>query len=149
MDKHTRPFTCMNPICNGANFGDRAGLQRHEREKHQEAKHFCQVSTCPRHRRGFARKNHLELHVAALHRSGASISESPLSSAMSGKMDTIEEDQTEKEKSDEIGGEIRGLKTKLTELEARRKLLVASQVKVEEDIQAVERTLQLYICGSN
>jgi hypothetical protein len=68
---------------------------------------------------------------------------------MSGKMDTIEEDQTEKEKSDEIGGEIRGLKTKLTELEARRKLLVASQVKVEEDIQAVERTLQLYICGSN
>jgi hypothetical protein len=68
---------------------------------------------------------------------------------MTGKLDTMEEDQIEKQKSDEIGGEIRGLKTKLTELEARRKLLVASQVKVEEDIQAVERTLQLYICGSS
>ena len=68
---------------------------------------------------------------------------------MIGKLDTMEEDQTEKEKSDEIGGEIRGLKTKLTELEARRKLLAASQLKVEEDIQAVERTLQLNICGSS
>jgi hypothetical protein len=148
MDKHTRPFTCKNPICNGTNFGDRAGLQRHEREKHQEAKHFCQISTCPRHKRGFARKNHLELHVAALHRSSASISESSLSSAMTGKLDKMEEDQTE-EKSDEIGGEMRGLKTTLVELKARRKLLAASQLKVEEDIQAVERTLQLYICGSS
>jgi hypothetical protein len=145
MDKHTRPYTCKNPICNGINFGDRAGLQRHEREKHEAVKYFCQISACPRHRKGFARKTHLELHVGARHKSGASKSEAIFNSVSNKKLEIMEEDLSETEKSGEMGRGIDGLKAKLKELETRKKLLAASQLKVEEDIGAVVRTLQL--CG--
>ena len=49
----------------------------------------------------------------------------------------------------EMGEGLSGLKMKLRELEARKKMLAASHMKVEEDILAVERTLRLCGCGSS
>jgi hypothetical protein len=152
MDKHTRPFTCKNPTCNGTNFGDRASLQRHRREKHQAARYFCQISACPRHHKGFARKTHLDLHMVARHKPGASNSETsrnPDSPVFDRDLESLEGDQTGKENSGIVGRGLDGLKAKLKELEARRKLLAASQLKTEEDILAVQRTLQLCDCGSS
>lgn len=40
-------------------------------------------------------------------------------------------------------GEIGGLRAKLRELEMRKKELAACQLKVDEDIQAVKRTMEL------
>jgi hypothetical protein len=64
-------------------------------------------------------------------------------------LESLEGDQTGKENSGIVGRGLDGLKAKLKELEARRKLLAASQLKTEEDISAVQRTLQLCDCGSS
>jgi hypothetical protein len=146
MEKHTRPYSCLNPACNDVNFADKAGLQRHEKEKHGTVKVLCPVSSCPRHKRGFPRKRNLESHIVARHqkveRSVNAIfdknSESPKS---------IENDDNEDFQA--FGGVVKAsghmdrLKTKLQELETRKKELVESQAKVDADIQAVQRTMQL------
>jgi hypothetical protein len=87
--------------------------------------------------------------MVARHKPGASHSETsqnPHSPEFDKDLENVEGDQTEKENSDGVGGGLNGLKVKLKELEARKRLLAASQLKVEEDILAVQRTLQL--CGS-
>ncbi|KAE9365902.1 hypothetical protein N431DRAFT_487789 [Stipitochalara longipes BDJ] len=152
MNKHARPFTCKNPTCNGTNFGDRAGLQRHEREKHQAARYFCQISACPRHSKGFARKTHLDMHMLARHKLGASNSpapQNPESPEFDREVETMEGGQIEKENCDMVWSGLDGLSAKLKELEAKRKLLATSQLKVEEDILAVQRTLQLWGCKTS
>jgi hypothetical protein len=89
--------------------------------------------------------------MVARHKSGASNSESLTNSelAENSDLERMEEAQTEQEKNDEMERGIRGLKAKLKELEIRKQLLAASQLKVEEDILAVERTLQLCACGNS
>jgi hypothetical protein len=145
MDKHTRPYTCKNLDCTGISFGDRAGLYRHEREKHRAAKYFCQNPICPRHGKGFARKNHLDLHMVARHPSGPPNAEVLPTPESIGHLEIVDENRIKKQNGDMIG-EMRGLKAKLEELETRRQQLASCQLKIEEDILAVQRTMQL--CNS-
>jgi len=69
-DKHTKPYSCTEPLCDRINFGDKAGLQRHERErhgKHGAPRYFCQVETCSRHLKGFPRRKNRDVHVRTCH----------------------------------------------------------------------------------
>jgi len=69
-DKHTKPYSCTESSCEGLNFGDKAGLQRHEKErhgKHGATRYFCNVETCPRRLRGFPRKKNRDVHVRTCH----------------------------------------------------------------------------------
>jgi hypothetical protein len=54
----------------------------------------------------------------------------------------MDEDQSTAEET-EVLGEMSGLRTKLHDLETRKRELAACQAKVEEDIQAIKRTIQL------
>lgn len=89
------------------------------------------------------RKDNRDSHMKACHpsrvvaREGSFISEATVDS------EVRDRDEAEKETSEVVSGEIGGLKAKLMELEMRKKELVTSQMKVEEDILAVKRTLQL------
>jgi len=143
MDKHTRPYTCLDASCGGINFGDKAGLLRHEREKHGAVKYLCPISTCTRNRRGFARKRNLDAHIKTRHRSTASNIEGVVNSPESVEsQDLMDEDRTVAEET-RVLGDMSGLRTKLHDLETRKRELAACQAKVEEDIQAIKRTIQL------
>lgn len=47
------------------------------------------------------------------------------------------------------GGEVTGLELKLRELERNKEELAAYQLKVDEDIQAVKRTMELVVAASH
>ena len=140
MDKHTRPYMCTNPSCNGINLSNKAGLPWHERERHGAARYFCPTLSCIRHRRGFARKRNLDAHFASRHNSTSStvlaVSKFPESENLS---EGMEEETAEVESVSER----RGLNAKLRELEMRKEELTASQMKVDEDIPALKRTMEL------
>jgi len=143
MDKHTRPYTCLNASCGGINFGDKAGLLRHEREKHGVVKYLCPISTCTRNRRGFSRKRNLDAHMKTRHKSTGSNTEGIANSPESiDSQELMDEDQTVAEATGVLG-EMSGLRTKLRDLETRKRELATCQAKVEEDIQAIKRTIQL------
>jgi hypothetical protein len=54
----------------------------------------------------------------------------------------MDEDQNVDEETGVLG-DMSGLRTKLHDLETRKRELAACQAKVEEDIQAIKRTIQL------
>jgi hypothetical protein len=146
MEKHTRPYSCLNPACDGVNFGDKAGLQRHEKEKHGTIKILCLVSSCPRHKRGFARKSNLELHITARHQKAEGsvnvIFDKNSESPRSFETDDIEDLQVFGGVP-KASGHMDRLNMKLQELETRKKELHESQAKVDADILAIKRTMQL------
>jgi len=152
MEKHTRPYACSNPTCAGIDFGDKGGLQRHEKEKHGTVKFLCPISSCPRNRRGFGRKRNLDLHVVSRHQTmGRSVdpardttsgSPEPLKLITSVDNDDVG-DLWALEEMVEGPGEMGSLKMKLQELETRKKELAESQSKVDKAIHAVKKTIQI------
>jgi hypothetical protein len=156
MDKHTKPYICTETSCTRPDFGDKAGLRRHQSEKHGKhgaVRYFCQLESCPRNRQGFARKKNRDLHVKTCHKTSSwqgandcslvgdaeDFSKYPESSVGEVEMNDI---QVENERSGGVG-EMDGLRAKLRELEMRKRELAVSQARVDEDIQAVKRTMQL------
>lgn len=140
MDKHTRPYICTNLACNSINFGDKAGLLRHQRERHGVANHFCSIPLCTRNRRGFARKRNLDSHIASRHTATSLTAQvDPKSLESDEGMEDAEENQAEFEELRDVGG----LRTKLRELERKKEELATCQLKVDEDIRALKRTIEL------
>lgn len=76
MDKHNRPYVCLDPKCTGLlGFTYRDGLKRHQREVHREsggrkAPYFlCPHQDCKRSTgSGFSRKENFEEHLKRVHR---------------------------------------------------------------------------------
>jgi hypothetical protein len=68
-DKHTRPYICHQQPCANKSFGDKAGLQRHEREVHSSKTdaHTCPFPSCKRNKRGFHRRYNLLEHQKRAH----------------------------------------------------------------------------------
>jgi hypothetical protein len=66
-DKHTKPFACVVPGCKHPWFGDKGGLDRHNREVHGSKTYCCAIPTCKRHTRGFPRKYNLFEHQKRCH----------------------------------------------------------------------------------
>jgi hypothetical protein len=114
MDKHTRPYKCLNTSCGGINFGNKAGLLRHKREQHRPLKYLCPISTCTRNRLGFARKGNIDSHIKARHGSIASNIKGIVNSPKNiDSQEFIDEDQTITEET-RVLGDMPGLRTKLT-----------------------------------
>lgn len=74
MDRHDRPYRCQQVGCDAPPFGDIGGLFRHRREVHKMrdgdrplSEHFCPISTCERHTRGFPRRWNLLEHQRRIH----------------------------------------------------------------------------------
>jgi hypothetical protein len=75
MDKHTRPYVCLQPGCEKIRgFTYSGGLLRHEREVHRKyggpkAPRFCPHKDCKRSTgQGFSRKENLHEHLRRVHR---------------------------------------------------------------------------------
>ncbi len=157
MDKHTRPYSCQDPQCHGRDFGDKAGLQRHEKEKHGNEKFCCPVRACPRSARGFGRKRNLDLHISSRHQAQktrvmavieetmneeAGMSSDPLPLGLIG---------SEESSADIVGGlgllvapqSIESLRATLRELEAKKTELAEGQAKVDAVIDSLKRAMQL------
>lgn len=157
MDKHTRPYACHNPACIDVDFGDKAGLRRHERERHGTVKFCCPISSCKKHVKGFARKRNLDLHVKTCH---------PVLAGRGGLRETLAEDgfsESSKMVGDEEVGEgeeemrsealpeshkrssveSTSLHVKLRELEVEKRELEICQSRVDEDILALKRVLRI------
>ncbi|KAF7508332.1 hypothetical protein GJ744_009323 [Endocarpon pusillum] len=65
--KHGKPYICQVPDCKHTRFGDKSGLDRHNREVHGSQTHCCPITSCNRHVRGFARKHNLSEHLKRCH----------------------------------------------------------------------------------
>jgi hypothetical protein len=155
LDKHTRPYSCGK--CSRVNFPDKAGLQRHMKEKHGPLteKFLCHEQTCPRHRRGFSRKRNLESHVRVRHEAptsietGAGLGANGTSAGDSfvspGSSHIVEQTVDSQGDNGGLGAstEMERHKLKLMELELRQKGLEVCQREVDDDIQAVRRTMGL------
>ncbi|PVH75086.1 hypothetical protein DL98DRAFT_593474 [Cadophora sp. DSE1049] len=151
MDKHERPYSCTNPMCNGITFGDKGGLLRHQREKHGTLKFFCPISACPRHKMGFPRKDNLDSHVRRRHPKSPRGMAGGITSTMANVFSESPVSIGSANRSDEylVGyGGVEGLKAKLEKLKAEKKELDVHQLKVDEDIQVLEMAIQLMSEGS-
>ncbi|KAF4630156.1 hypothetical protein G7Y89_g7987 [Cudoniella acicularis] len=157
MGKHTRPYACQEPQCNGRDFGDKGGLTRHEKERHGTEKFCCTVRRCPRSTRGFGRKRNLDLHFLSRHAAAVASVAARTERTMSGVvgMNSDSMEPVGHEAASEMGmgevsegglvapGDMERLRVALRELEARKIELAESQAKVDADIEALKRTMQL------
>jgi hypothetical protein len=149
MDKHRRPYTCSDPSCNGIGFGDKAGLRRHEQEKHGTFKHLCPNNQCRRHVKGFSRKRNRDLHLKTCRKapnaglggegSVALVVKSPRSPDSNQSESIVDEE--EKEMASLV--ERNGLLVKLHEREEEQRGLALRQAEIEEDIRVLKRAIQL------
>jgi hypothetical protein len=157
MDKHTRPYSCQDPQCHGRDFGDKAGLQRHEKEKHGIAKFCCPVLACSHSARGFGRKRNLDLHIASKHQAqvtGVGPMTDGTTNEEAGMGSTSRENTGTEESGTNIVGDvgllvapqgIESLRATLRELEARKTELAEGQAKVDAVINSLKRTMQLVL----
>jgi hypothetical protein len=149
MGKHTKPYICTETSCSRPNFSDKAGLRRHESEKHRKhgaVRYYCQLESCPRNREGFARKRNRDSHVKTCRKTSSrqgvidyspigdveDFSKYPESSVGEVEMN---DDQVVSGRNGGVG-EMDSLRSKLQELETRKRELAVSQARVEEDVQA-------------
>ncbi|KAE9362548.1 hypothetical protein N431DRAFT_433712 [Stipitochalara longipes BDJ] len=157
MNKHTRPYSCQDAQCHGRDFGDKAGLQRHEKEKHGNEKFCCSVRACPRSSRGFGRKRNLELHILSRHKTQMagvlSAIEGTTNQEQSMTSDALKIVGGEDSRMDSVGVPgllvapegIESLRVTLWELEAKKTELAQSQAKVDADIDSLKRAMQLVL----
>jgi hypothetical protein len=157
MDKHTRPYICNNSVCNSPKFSDKAGLQRHKREKHSGVKFMCPWVECPRYRKGFARRIHLESHLGTRHGSSSASTEQPYAeqsdqvggdsqsqqSIPETDLQGVEVSMERAESYNQGDGEMNKLEGKLLEKEAEKKELVLALARKEADIRTLKRAIEL------
>jgi hypothetical protein len=147
MEKHTRPYSCQDPKCNGRSFGDKAGLQRHEKEKHSSEKFCCPVRPCPRSVRGFGRKRNLDLHISRRHRGqmtgGVPVAEGSM----------VEDAGMNSDSPDSVGDlellvapeGIESLSATLWEFEAKKTKLVEDHAKVDAVIDSLKKAMEVVL----
>lgn len=157
MEKHTRPYSCENPQCNGRNFGDKAGLQRHEKEKHRSEKFCCPVGACPRSARGFGRKRNLDLHISRRHRGqmtdGVAVTEGPMNEEVGMSSDSLNSVGVGRSITDSVRRlelfvapeGIESLRATLREFEARKTKLAEDHAKVDAVIDSLKKAMEVVL----
>lgn len=149
MDKHRRPYICTISSCSGVDFGDKAGLRRHEPEKHGNIKHPCPNTTCRRHVKGFSRKRNRDLRLKSCHKtpsrdlSNKSSVDLAVGSPQSRRSDEAGSVDEELGFGMEILDEKNSLLVKLQQREHEQNDLAVRQAEIEEDIRALRRAIQL------
>jgi hypothetical protein len=153
MDRHERPYVCMEPACRSLTFPAKGGLKRHRQSVHGERLFKCPIASCTRHKKGFARRDNLVEHQKRVHPSetfrddGFSFGSSTPIPGMDDDWPSSDVSQQRDENQCGIaepqlkvagleGVDIYVLQAKLQELEAER-------ARLDDDIMAVKRTLQL------
>jgi hypothetical protein len=161
MDRHERPFVCLEQSCNKRTFPDKGTLQRHQHSVHSNPHIHCPVKSCRRHTKGFARKDNLREHIKRAHpRDLLQINRDSRSHTPSTDMTiwdktlrrSVGDDQNRDHFTQEMvnvtrvcSSEAQVLEIKLQELKAERahRLKGLNLESLDEDIMAVERTLKL------
>jgi hypothetical protein len=162
MDRHERPFICLEQSCNNRTFPDKGTLQRHQHSVHGNPHILCPVKSCRRHTKGFARKDNLREHIKRAHSrellqtDGVCRNHSPSTPDMAIENETfrcaVQDVEAEDCFRDETAkaarngsSEAQVLVRKLEELKAEkaRRLKGLNLESLDEDIMAVERTLKL------
>jgi hypothetical protein len=142
--KHSKPYICQVPNCKHTRFGDKGGLDRHNREVHGSQTHCCPITSCKRHVRGFPRKYNLFEHQKRCH-SSQSPNLAPLSilrqqnhtsDSMKGQQESYEGGSS----SEMVTGGGGRLREKLENL---YKMQAEIEAEIEVDIKAVKRSLDL------
>jgi len=135
-----RPHRCPIPGCKARPFSNQGDLKRHKRSVHGRPQLVCPEFSCPRHLRGFARKDNLNQHLSRCHSQAHKVKAA--SCSLEGDRETSNEqedavtEQMDVVKSDDDDDKNAMLKAKLLELEMKR-------TEIEGDIEAVKRTLAL------
>jgi hypothetical protein len=138
--KHSKPYICQVPNCKHTRFGDKGGLDRHNREVHGSQTHCCPITSCKRHVRGFPRKYNLFEHQKRCH-SAQLPNLAPLSileqqnhtsNSMKGQQESYEGGSS----PEMVTGGGGRLREKLENLYKMR-------AEMEVDIKALERSLDL------
>ncbi|KAH7330054.1 hypothetical protein BKA65DRAFT_480217 [Rhexocercosporidium sp. MPI-PUGE-AT-0058] len=138
--KHSKPYICQVPNCTHTRFGDKGGLDRHNREVHGSRTHCCPITSCKRHVRGFPRKYNLFEHQKRCH-SSQSLNLAPpsilrqqnhSSNSMRGQQESYEGGSS----SEMVTGGGGRLREKLENLYKMR-------AEIEVDIEALKRSLDL------
>lgn len=153
-DKHTRPYSCHHASCNGKNFGDKGGFERHKREVHGSQAYKCPVLYCPRHKKGFNRRYNLVEHQKRAHGaqpSGyfrASYSTVDEVSEGDGSTPTPEReigaevmDEGEVEPAVEMRGD--GTMNSRQDIRAKLRALLKMRAELDEDIRSMERAVSI------
>jgi hypothetical protein len=157
LDKHTKPYVCEELGCNRLTFGDKAGLRRHEAEKHGKhdaTRYFCSVTSCPRAQKGFPRKQNRDAHVSTRHVSqpavGSEVSSEGSISATPELSERLGSQDATQGKDEYTVDKMHVLRVKLEELEKEKKELAKAihelnsrQSRVDEDVRILKRTMQL------
>ena len=138
--KHSKPYICQVPNCKHTRFGDKGGLDRHNREVHGSQTHCCPITSCKRHVRGFPRKYNLFEHQKRCHSSQlpnlAPLSileqQNHTSDSMKGQQESYEGGSSP-EMATGGGGRLREKLENLYKMRA----------EMEVDIKALERSLDL------
>ncbi|KAH6718122.1 hypothetical protein BKA61DRAFT_599055 [Leptodontidium sp. MPI-SDFR-AT-0119] len=138
--KHSKPYICQVPNCKHPRFGDKGGLDRHNREVHGPQTHCCPITSCKRHVRGFPRKYNLFEHQKRCH-----FSQSPnLAPSSILRQQNHTSDNMKGQQESYEGGSSSKIVTKVGE-RVREKLenLYKMQAEIEVDIDALRRSLDL------
>ena len=132
--KHSKPYICQVTNCKHTRFGDKGGLDRHNREVHGSQAYYCPWNSCNRHIRGFARESNLFQHQQRCHPAQPSIlgQQNHTSDNMKGQQESYEGGSSSKMAT--WDGE--RLREKLESLFKRR-------AEIDVDIEAVKRSLDL------
>lgn len=142
--KHSKTFICQVANCKHTLFGDKGGLDRHNREVHGSAgsqTYCCPVTTCKRHVRGFPRKYNLFEHQKRCHPSQSPNSTSPPTSGPQGPAAYRTKVQQE------VGHENRSFAEMTTasgdgRLKEKLENLYKMRAENEGNIEALERALK-------
>jgi hypothetical protein len=145
--KHSKPYICQVPNCKHPHFGDKGGLDRHKREVHGSQAHYCPITSCRRHVRGFRRKYNLFEHLKRCHSSQSPNLALPsilrqqnhTSDSMKGQQGPYEGGSS----SETVTGGGGRLRTKLENLYKMRAEIDVAASEIDVDIEAVKRSLDL------
>ncbi|KAH7379645.1 hypothetical protein BKA64DRAFT_229682 [Cadophora sp. MPI-SDFR-AT-0126] len=138
--KHSKPYICQVPNCKHTRFGDKGGLDRHNREVHGSQTYCCPITSCKRHVRGFPRKYNLFEHQKRCHSSQSPNLAPPsilrqqnhTSDSMKGQQESYEGGSSSKMATG--GGE---------RLREKLKNLYKIRAEIEVDIEVLKRSLDL------
>ncbi|CZR66696.1 uncharacterized protein PAC_16597 [Phialocephala subalpina] len=138
--KHSKPYICQVPNCKHTRFGDKSGLDRHNREVHGSQTHYCPITSCKRHVRGFPRKYNLFEHQKRCHSSQSPNLAPPSILRQQNHTNDSRKGQQEsyegRSSPEMVTGSGRRLREKLENLYKTR-------AEIEVDIEALKRSLDL------
>jgi hypothetical protein len=152
---------CEELGCNKLAFGDKAGLHRHEAEKHGKHnanRYFCPIQSCPRAVKGFLRKKNRDVHVSNRHQTRSAVgsgvfegpSASPAPEQTESGSDRLSSNDLVEDGPGNVIGDVAWVRVKLMQLEKESgelgeeiKELSDRKARKDEYIQAFKKTMQL------